>query len=75
MAPLRKGTCSWTAALEEVGVEAEEEVELLPAGDVEVALEEDPANVRCKKKGMCGARARVYVPDPHCDCCSSRAAA
>ncbi len=47
MAPLRNGTCSWTAPLEELGVEAVE-VELLAARDVEVVPEPevvDPANV------------------------------
>ncbi len=60
MAPLRKGTCSWTTPLVELGVEAEE-VELLAAGDVEVVPEfVDPANVRYKKKGCAGTRVCTY---------------
>ena len=76
MTLLRNGTWSWTAPLELLGVEAEEE-ELLGEEDVGVAPEvelelelEDPTNVRCKNKGKCRP-ARVYVP--HSACCSASA--
>jgi hypothetical protein len=35
MALLRKGTCSWTAPLDFLGVEVEEEVLLATVGDLE----------------------------------------